>query len=146
MWRPHQRLRLSASRGIGLIDALIALAILSFGLLALTRMQTRLVAQATEAQERITAVQRGDELLSTMLADDPLNANCYTLPAAGVCPAAGANARARTDAWALATAAALPGTVNAGTVLVADRMTLTITWTGKETQETRTHVAITDVR
>ncbi len=105
-------------RGVGLIDALIALAILSFGLLALTRFQTRMVAQTTEAQERLTAVQLGDELLSTVIVDVG-NSDCYTLPASGACgnPAAAL----RTTAWAARAASALPGTVTAGTVLAGDR-------------------------
>jgi len=56
-------------RGVGLLDAMIALAILAFGLLGMTRLQTNLVRQATDSQSRLTAVQLGDELLSTALVD-----------------------------------------------------------------------------
>ena len=132
-----------SSRGFGLIDALIAMAILSFGLLALTRFQTRLVSQASEAQERLTAVQRGDELLSMVVVDGG-NAPCYTLPAAGVCGSAVASARAAS--WAAAMATALPGTVTTGSVLAGNLLTLTINWTGKESGDPRTLTATTDVR
>ena len=74
-------------RGIGLIDALIALAILSFGMLALTRFQGRMVSQTTEAQSRSTAMRLADELMSTALVD-PANLACYTMPATGVCGSA----------------------------------------------------------
>lgn len=130
------------SRGFGLIDALIALTILAFGMLALTRFQTRLVGQASEAQERMTAVLQADELLSTVLVDT-LNRDCYTIPPAGICGSAAAASVA--EAWVTQVESVLPGTVTTENLLVGDRMTLTITWTGKESQETRTHRVITDV-
>ena len=37
-----------AQRGVSMIDALIAIAILSFGLIGMTRMQGRMVSAATE--------------------------------------------------------------------------------------------------
>lgn len=144
MSQPRRQLQLSArARGIGLIDALIALAILSFGLLALTRFQTRTVAQTTEAQERLTAVQFGDELLSTVLVDAG-NANCYTLPQAGAC--ASATAQAIADDWKTRAEATLPGGATAGSVIAGDQMTVTLTWTGKESQDARTLQVTTDVR
>jgi len=142
MRRPHQ---LHLSRGVGLLDAMIALAILSFGLLALTRFQGRMIAQTTEAQSRQVATQLADELISTVLVD-VLNAPCYTLPQAGVC--ASAPTQVRTAAWATRVDGALPGPVTTGAVLDAatGRYTVTITWTGKETRDTRTLEAVTDVR
>lgn len=132
------------ARGIGLIDALIALAILSFGLLAMTRFQGRVVGQVTEAQSRMTALQLSDELLNTALVDVG-NAACYTLPASGGC--GNAAARARTDEWADRVAATLPGEVTArSTIGVDGRLTVAIQWTGHETRETRALEAVTDVR
>ncbi len=131
-------------RGVGLFDALIALAILSFGLLAMTRFQGRVVTQATEAQSRQTAVQLGDELLNTALVDVG-NAACYTLPAAGTCDSAAA--RERTEEWAERVAAALPGSADARSTLGVDgRLTVAIEWRGQESRETRNLVAVTDVR
>lgn len=131
-------------RGFGLLDALIALAILAFGMLAMSRFQNRTVAGTTEATTRVVAAGMGDELVSTLLVD-PSNAACYTKPAAGVCGST--SAKARLDDWAVRAAAALPGTVTTGAVLAADgRFTVTITWTGKESQATRTLEAVTDAR
>ena len=143
MRKPPARLRLS--RGVGLLDALIAMAILAFGMLGMTRLQARMVAQATETQTRTTAMQLGDELLNSALVDTA-NAACYTVPQVGVCAKAAAKTHA-TD-WATRTKAALPGAPTAGAVLDAatGRMTVTLTWTGKESGETRTLVAVTDVR
>ncbi|MCU0964256.1 MAG: pilus assembly protein PilV [Burkholderiaceae bacterium] len=121
------------------------MAILAFGLLGMTRLQTRMVAQATETQNRMTAMQLSDELLNTALVDTA-NAACYTVPQVGACAKAAAQARG-TD-WETRAKAALPGTPTAGATLDvgSGRMTVTLTWTGKESQETRTLVAVTDVR
>lgn len=145
MRRPHlHRVRLTRrARGVGLFDALIALAILSFGLLGMSRLQTNLVRQSSETQARMTAVALGDELLSTALVDVG-NAACYTLPAAGECGSA--TAAERVEDWEARVKASLPGDVEARSVLDDDRLTVTITWTGKESGETRTLEVTTDVR
>jgi type IV pilus assembly protein PilV len=137
--------RLRLTLGVGLIDALVAMAILAFGLLGMSRLQTRMVAQATETQHRMTAMQFGDELLNMALVDTA-NAACYTLPQVGACAKAAAKTQAAS--WETRSKAALPGSPTAGAVLDAatGRMTVTLTWTGKESQETRTLVAQTDVR
>ena len=137
--------KLPLSRGVGLLDALIAMAILAFGLLGMTRLQGRMVAQATETQSRTTAMQLSDELLSSALVDAG-NAACYTVPAVGVC--GNATAQARAAAWATRSTTALPAYPTAGAVLDAanGRLTVTLTWTGKESQDPRTLVATTDVR
>ena len=100
MQRQHHQLRLTAgtarrraSRGIGLLDALIALALLGFGLLGMTKLQTNLVRAGSESAARLTAAQLGDELLSTALVDVD-NAACYTLPASGTCNSDAAAERA----------------------------------------------------
>ena len=130
------------ARGVGLLDALIALVILSFGILGLTRMQTRLIAQTTEAQERLAMVQLADELMSTVLVDN-LNAGCYTLPSATGCASTEASGRA--GAWHQRAQAALSGGA-AVAVLNGDRYTLTLNWTGKDSGATRTVEVTTDVR
>ena len=132
-------------RGVGLIDALIAIVILSFGLLGMTRLQGRMVTAATDAQLRTTAVQLADELLSTVLVDAG-NAACYTRPQAGTC--ANSAAVARTTDWATRVTAALPGTVSSGVVLDAatGRMTVTIGWTGRNAGDARQLQVVTDAR
>jgi Tfp pilus assembly protein PilV len=139
----RHRKALPRQLGAGLFDALIAMAILAFGMLAMTRFQGRTVTQTTEVQSRAAAVQLSDELLSMALVDTG-NAACYTLPAAGAC--GNANARAGTDAWALRAAAALPGTVTSASTLAGDQLTVVLTWTGKDSNEQRQLTAVTDVR
>ncbi|RVT51432.1 pilus assembly protein PilV [Rubrivivax albus] len=140
---PTRAPRRRHARGMGLIDALIALALLAFGLLGMTRMQTSLVRQTTESQTRLTAAQLGDELLSTVLVDVG-NAGCYTLPDAGDC--ASVAARERAEDWETRVAGALPGDVEATSALADGQFTVTITWTGKDSGDTRTLEATTDVR
>lgn len=130
-------------RGAGLFDGLIALAILAFGLLAMTRFQGRLLAQTTEAQSRQVATQLTAELLSTVLVDNA-NAACYTLPQQGAC--ANAAAKTRTTAWATRVGSALPGTVTTSANLNGDRMTVRLTWTGKDSGLERSMETVTDVR
>ncbi len=131
------------SRGVGLLDAVIALVILSFGVLAMTRLQGRLLAQGSEAQQRLVATQLGDELLSNALVDVN-NAACYTLPQAGVCSNAGA--ASRTSAWATRVTNALPGPATSTATINGDRFTVAITWTGKGSGDTRRLEVTTDVR
>lgn len=133
------------ARGFGLFDALISMAILAFGMLAMTRFQSRMVAQASESQHRAMATQLAAEQLSTVLVD-ATNAACYTRPQTGTC--GNAAAITRTTAWAGRVALALPGTVSTIAALdnATGRMTLTITWTGKDSGDTRTLQTTTDVR
>jgi type IV pilus assembly protein PilV len=132
------------ARGFGLIDALVAMVILSVGMLALVRMQTRLVAQSTDAQVRLTATRLADELMSTALVDRA-NANCYTVPPVGACGSS--IAAAQTASWKERVKAELPEGA-ASSVLVTGQtnpLTVTLTWTGKGTNDLRTLKVTTDV-
>lgn len=144
---PQPPRRRAGMRGMGLFDALIALAILAFGMLAMTRFQGRMVAQSTESQSRQQAGQFAAELLSTVLVD-VANAACYTLPQTGACGNNGA--KTRTADWATRTAAGLPGTVTTTAELNPSgemgRMRVRITWQGKDSAEPRTLEQVTDVR
>jgi type IV pilus assembly protein PilV len=133
-----------AARGFTLIDSLIALAILTFGLLAMTRLQARALAQATESQARMTAVQFGDELISTILVD-AANHDCYRLPAGGTCSSNAAKALA-TDWNTRLTAALRGGSATSSYDSGTFRMTVSITWTNKDSDSTNRLTATTDVR
>lgn len=137
--------RRSRARGVGLIDALIAIAILSFGLIGMTRMQGRMVTSATDAQLRTTAMQLADELLNTVLVDN-LNAACYTLPQTGACGSS--LAVTRTNDWSTSVAAAMPVAVTRLVTLDAatGRMTVSIGWTSRDGADPRLLSVVTDVR
>lgn len=131
--------------GIGLLEALVAVIILSLGLLGLARFQVGLIAQATEAQSRMVAAVLGDELLNTVLVDTS-HAACYTLPRTGTCTSDAAAARAAD--WKQRALAALPGdhevtsTLNAATL----RFIVTLIWTGKSSQDAHVLQMTTDAR
>ena len=133
-----------AARGFTLIDSLIALAILAFGLLAMTRLQARALAQSTESQARMTAVQFGDELISTILIDVG-NHDCYRLPAGGTCSSDAAKALA-TDWNTRLTAALRSGSATSTYDSATGRMTVAISWTNKESNGSNKLEATTDVR
>jgi type IV pilus assembly protein PilV len=140
--RPHSRI----ARGFGLIEALIAMLILTFGMVALTQFQSKLIGQTTDSQLRATANQLAGELMGMVLVD-AANAACYTLPQDGTCN--NAAAKTRTADWADDVAAALPGTVTTTSTLndpAAGQLKLVITWTGKAGSDTRRLESITDVR
>ena len=133
-----------SARGFTLIDSLIAMAILAFGLLAMTRLQARALAQSTESQARMTAVQFGDELISTILID-AANHDCYRLPAAGTCSSDAAKALA--SDWKTRLVAAMrDGSATSDYDSTTGRMTVSISWTNKESGSSNQLTATTDVR
>ena len=135
-------------RGMGMIDALIALAILAFGLLALTRFQGRMTSQSTDAMARQNANRLADELVS-MAVLDPAGWACYTVPATGTCT--NAAARALTTNWMTRVSTGVPGysaaTVTALAEAAGTRITIQINWTGKDQDaDARQLVTVTHVR
>jgi Tfp pilus assembly protein PilV len=139
------KLRRPSSRGFGLFDAVVALSLLAFGLLALVRFQTKLSAQANESSQRANAAVLAEELLSSMLVDIG-NANCYTLPA--VTPCANPEARAATDAWQVRALARLPHASGVTSVVDAatSRITVTLNWYHQDASEARKHEVSSDIR
>lgn len=132
-------------RGFGLFDAVVALTLLAFGLLAMVRFQGKLAGQANESQQRMAASVLADELLNSMLVDNT-NFNCYTLPA--VSPCANATARDATDAWKVRALATLPGAATATSTVDAatGRMKVTLTWYYKDSTDPRKHEVSSDIR
>lgn len=145
----RNRIRLGGTRtgmrGVGLIDALIAIAILSFGLIGMTRMQGRMVIASTDAQLRTVAMQKADELLNTVLVDNA-NASCYTLPSPGTCASSVASGRAAAWATDLATAMWVPVTSTVTLDTATGRMAVEIGWTSREGADARLLRVVTDVR
>lgn len=140
----NARPRIAPERGLGLLDALIGLALLGFGMLALAGFQTRMVAQTTEAQTRAVAMQFANELLTTAFVD-PSNLDCYSMPDNGL-PCASTAARTNTNDWALRVANALPGPVTATSIRTGTRLEVRIDWFGKGSNDPRELTVVTDVR
>lgn len=132
-------------QGFGLLEGLVAVLILSLGLLGLARFQTSLMAQTTEAQSRVRASALADELLSTVLVDAG-NAGCYTLPQTGSCGSVTATARA--TEWKARALASLPGATAPTSALdtTTRRFTVTLNWTGKSSRDAHQLEMSTDAR
>ena len=130
-------------RGMSLVDALIGMSLMAFGMLALAGFQTRMVAQTSEAQARAVAMQFANELLNTALVD-PDNLACYSFPAAGAC--ASGVARNNTLLWGQRVGNALPGPVAVTSTRAGTQLSVVIGWSGKELGAARTLTVVTDVQ
>ena len=144
MTRPSHSWR---QRGFGLFDGVVSLALLAFGMLALTRFETQLGTVANESKQRIQAAALADELLAAMITDKD-NPNCYTLPP--VTPCADPIARAQTDAWKARAMARLPNATAPTAIINAATGSFTVTLSWRHTviagDPPRTHQVISDTR
>jgi Tfp pilus assembly protein PilV len=139
----------SRQRGVGLLEPLIAIAILSFGILGLARFQLNMLGQSSDSKARLNATMFAEELF-TQVVVDPANSGCYATVTSG-CGYAPA-AQAYTD-WAARVVAAMPGTTAVPPTVNSElnqpssnQMRVRITWTSKGSVDTHTYEAITDVR
>lgn len=134
----------SRQRGVGLIESLIAIVILSFGLLGLARFQLGMIAQTTEAGSKLTANAASEDLL-TQLRVDLANASCYQVPAAGTA-CSSPFAKSQAQAWASQLEKNLPGFTSATAILNGNQFTVNVSWKYKTAIDARTHSVTTDVR
>ncbi len=127
------------------MEALIALGVLAFGLMAMTRLQARQVAFATDAQSRQIATQFSSELMA-LVRVDPAQVLCYTVPTDAGCTVPAVAALA--TAWASRVTGGLPSPVAATSLYdsATGRLTVRIQWQGKGSIETRQTEVVTDVR
>lgn len=142
----------SAQRGLTLLEALIALVILAFGVLGIVGLQARLLAASTDAQNRVLAVGLADRLLSHAVVD-PAHAACYAVSVAAPCPSATAASAAAQ--WRLDVAELPEGAASAALVTVPmagssytganQQLRVLVHWKGK-TGEPHLVEATTDVR
>jgi len=145
MQRPkHLQLKPRRSlRGTSLLDGLISLALLAFGMLALAQFQGRLVTRTTDIQSSLTATGLGDELLNMAIVD-PDNVACYTLPVSADCR--NDTARSIVDTWRSRVAVRLPGMTDASSTLdsATRRLKVVIAWTDKTTHDPRRLEVVSD--
>lgn len=134
--------RMHPQRGVSLIEVLVTIVILSFGMLGLAKFQLGMVSQTTDSNARLAASAAAEEIL-THVRVDLANAACYQIPAAGTCSSSFAKAQAA--AWNTAVAT-LPGFVSAKAALSGNQFTVTLVWNAKTADETRTQTVTTDVR
>ncbi len=130
--------------GSGLIESLMSIAILSFGILGLARFQINMLVQSNDAQSRMTATALAEELLA-MVRVDVTNAACYTSPAQGPC--ASTFAAAQAQAWTQRASTAMPGVTSVvASMPDSSKFSISLTWSSKAFRDQRTFQVITDVR
>jgi type IV pilus assembly protein PilV len=134
----------SRQSGSSLIESMLAIVILSFGILGIARFQVGMLAQTTDAQSRLAASALADELLA-LVRVDLQNAPCYTAPASGNCSSPFAATQAM--AWADKAAKANPKfTSFAATMPDAKTFQVALVWNSKAFKEPRTLQVSTDAR
>lgn len=138
--RHRQAARLAGQRGVALLEALIAILILSIGLIGTLGMQVNAQAALAEASMRAEATIATNELIGVMNTDLD-NLNDYAL-------AEGANPGARLQAWHAALSEHLPNasvvievTPTAGTKRTA--VVLEIRWRRSEQAQQNQHRIVT---
>lgn len=95
-------------RGDSVVEGLVALAILSIGLLGIIGVQGTLIGTSADAQLRMEASFYAEQLLGLVQAD-PVNANCYAFSS----PCSNTDASASAYAWQTDLQARLPGAASA---------------------------------
>ena len=133
------------SRGLGLLDALISVAVLSVCSLGLVRFQARMISHNTESQARLLATQFADELMSTVLVDNR-HAGCYTLPSPSDCDTPAARERAAD--WQKRAEAGVPSVRSITAALDArgERFTVRLVWQARNSADEHQVELTTDVR
>jgi type IV pilus assembly protein PilV len=112
-----------SGRGFTMIEVLVSLLVVSFGLLALIGLQATAVRLSTDARDRGAATFLADQLLGRMLISNPLNAAAWAHnPSGTACsPTAAATSDAMVTAWLGEVARQLPNAeASAQQVIVRD--------------------------
>lgn len=113
--------------GYSLIEIMVALVVLSIGLLGLARMQLTGLRYANSAAQRFEAVSSAHEILERMRVNRASALSGAYNVAVGSASAASGRARSDVDEWKTVLATALPA--GDGSVLVDGRIaTITVQW------------------
>jgi type IV pilus assembly protein PilV len=130
--------------GSSLIEAMVAIVILSFGILGLARFQIGMLAQTTDAQSRLTASALAEELLSMVRVDIP-NAACYTTTPQVSCSSSFAASQVKN--WTDKANKNIPGiTSSIASMPDANTFNVFLVWRSKAFKELRSLKVNTDVR
>lgn len=150
---PRRSPRRSAQAGVNLIESLVALLILSVGMLGLVGLQVSMLRSTTDAQSRAVAAALADRLLSHALLD-PSHASCYAVPVVGPCVSTPAGSIA--NGWLNevkqlpngSATAELTNVVPGGGIPTGTngQMRVAVTWSARADGETHSVEAFTDVR
>jgi type IV pilus assembly protein PilV len=131
-------------RGSTLLEALIAMLILSFSVLGLIALQANLLRIGTQAQDRLEASMLAQNIAG-MISADPSNTGCYALQVETLlpCPAGGAEGSRRATAWRGEVMAALPNASEPRIAVAANRTaTITLAWRSSKDPASRNLVLV----
>lgn len=129
-------------RGSSLLEALIALLILSFSVLGLIGLQANLLRVGSQSRYRLEASLLGRNIAG-MIAVDANNVGCYALVTTSEIPCTSTDAQAQAAAWRKEVMAVLPSAVEPKIAVTADRIaTVTIAWKPPKDPATRNLVII----
>lgn len=113
--------------GGALIEALLAMLILTIGVLGLVAMQANLLNHSSKARIRLQASLLANELASMAMADNT-NANCYVIPTSSQSGCGSPVAKSYTDTWIEEVNSALPNATTAATLNSDGTFTVRLFW------------------
>ena len=127
-----------------MVEAMISLLILSFGILGLAHFQMSMLAQSTDSQQRLAASALSEEILA-YVRSDLSNVACYTLPQAGTC--ASSFAQSQATSWLSRAGQSITGFTGATLTLAgANQISVALNWTSRSSRQAHQHAVTTDVR
>lgn len=125
-------------QGVALLEALISVLILAFGILALVGLQTTLLKQTTQSRYRSEASYLANQLEGQMWADMGTNSTLSALSAYNGC------ANTKCTAIAASAASKLPNGAIAVVINGSD-VTITVTWRAPDETTSNQHVVNTSI-
>jgi len=147
--RAFQAARLGAAKqaGVALIEALVSLVLLAFGVLGVLRMSATIVEANVQSRERIEATFFAEQLIAMALSD-PADVPCYAVNASLWCGSTTAAANVTT--WASQVASALPGVTStanlpSGSYAADGTFSITVSWRKPSESQAHSYTATTNV-
>jgi type IV pilus assembly protein PilV len=131
--------------GSAVIEGLTAITVFSLGILGLIGLQANVLEHNAQAQYRAEASYLAEEIIGLATAD-ALNADCYTLPAAGICDNTVAEQAA--EDWTERVQASLPGAGEAPPTVeraLDGTFTVTIQWKRESEDTSHNYVSVTNI-
>jgi type IV pilus assembly protein PilV len=133
---------MKSQSGTSLLEALIALLILSFAVLGLIALQANLIRQSTQAQYRLQASLLGQNIVG-MISTDGANLGCYALSSSTTPACLAPAVQEKVQAWRSEVMAALPNASEPKIDIAVDRTaTVTLAWKAPRDPATRNLVIV----
>jgi len=135
-------MRMRYQKGSSLVEALVALLILSFVALGTIGLQSNLLRMGSQSRYRLEASMLARNI-SGMIAVDAPNVGCYALGSTSAIPCTSQEAQAQAATWHDEVMATLPSAVEPSVAVGADRVvTVTLSWKPPKDATTRNLITI----